>query len=120
MTATEDKMENENYERLVRAIFKGCLSDFTPIAHLIDSEAIANLNTSIANLTEVESTVILNYYALNTGAEKMTQEKIGALLGIGAGKVGLINKKALRKLAHRTRSQFLLDRFNTNGVQGFC
>ncbi len=117
-------MENEEVNTLLSAT-QGYISLETPIGNdntsvlsdivsdaaapkpeddVIISSLQNSLNQAINSLTETERIIINLRYGLN-GNKKMSLEKIGQKFGLSKERIRQIEKKAIKKLQHPSRSQ---------------
>lgn len=117
-------MENEEVNTLLSAT-QGYISLETPIGNdntsvlsdivsdaaapkpeddVITSSLQNSLNQAINSLTETERIIINLRYGLN-GNKKMSLEKIGQKFGLSKERIRQIEKKAIKKLQHPSRSQ---------------
>jgi RNA polymerase primary sigma factor len=78
----------------------------TPEQQTFDKALIQAIEDSLCGLKERESRILRLYFGID-GAEPMTLEEIGSLLGITRERVRQIKEKALSRLRHVSRSKAL-------------
>ncbi len=78
----------------------------TPDEHTFDRALNEAIEDSLGSLKEREAKIIRLYFGID-GAEPMTLEEIGAMLGITRERVRQIKEKALSRLRHVSRSKSL-------------
>jgi RNA polymerase primary sigma factor len=78
----------------------------TPDEITFEKALTESIEEALAALKERESRILRLYFGLD-GAEPMTLEEIGALLGITRERVRQIKEKALSRLRHVSRARAL-------------
>ena len=78
----------------------------TPDELTFEKALTESIEEALAALKERESKILRLYFGLD-GAEPMTLEEIGALLGITRERVRQIKEKALSRLRHVSRARAL-------------
>ena len=104
MSSLDDVFEDDDRRSLLHLLAD--TSQEAPDAGLLRDSAHAQLESVLSGLDEREQRILRLYFGLNS-KEALTLEEIGSLLGVTRERVRQIKERALGRLRHPSRHQFL-------------